>query len=279
MKIEILGSGCTKCNELYAKVKVLTAGAGDFDVVKVTDITVISSYGIMSTPAIAIDGDVKVSGRMPKDEELLELFGIKPSVLMDTTDACGSCSSAGATCGSGGSSSCACGSMPIGTKFKFFLLAIVAVSLMAVIVRSFNGTCGSGTCGFGEKIVCDTRAGEAESSQATKTADLIVYYFHGNMRCVSCNKIENFTANTLQARFTEQLKSGSIDWRVVNTDEPANAHFIQDFEITSKTVVLVSFKDGKQLEYKRLDGVWNHLDDAEVFGNYIAEGVNSMLEK
>ena len=76
MKVEILGTGCAKCEQLYSKILKLTNTDSGFEIVKVSDLAAISRYGVMSTPAIVIDGEVKTSGRMPSDDELRELLGI-----------------------------------------------------------------------------------------------------------------------------------------------------------------------------------------------------------
>ena len=71
MKIEVLGSGCAKCTQLYDNVKKALALAGkDAEVVKVQDIPSIMKYGVMSTPALVIDGQVKFSGKLATPEEI-----------------------------------------------------------------------------------------------------------------------------------------------------------------------------------------------------------------
>ena len=71
MKIEILGMGCPKCKKLYenaqSAVKELNVQA---EIVKVEDIQKITDYGIMSTPAIVIDGEVRSAGRIPTPDEI-----------------------------------------------------------------------------------------------------------------------------------------------------------------------------------------------------------------
>ncbi len=73
MKIEILGTGCPKCkklNELVEEaVNELVVSA---EIIKVTDINKIIDYGVMVTPALVIDGDVKVAGKMPSKQEITE---------------------------------------------------------------------------------------------------------------------------------------------------------------------------------------------------------------
>ena len=75
MKIEVLGSGCKNCNALEAATQQALQQLGiDEAVTKVTDYGQIASYGVMSTPALAIDGDVKTAGRVPTVDEIAYLI-------------------------------------------------------------------------------------------------------------------------------------------------------------------------------------------------------------
>ncbi len=76
MRVEILGTGCAKCNKLYEAAKEAVAAAGlDAEVVKVEDITEIMNRGVMVTPALVVDGEVKVVGRVPKPAEIARMLG------------------------------------------------------------------------------------------------------------------------------------------------------------------------------------------------------------
>ena len=71
MKIEILGTGCPKCKMLEENTKKALAESGKkADVIKVTEIDKIIEYGVMSTPAIVIDGEVKAYGKVSTPEEI-----------------------------------------------------------------------------------------------------------------------------------------------------------------------------------------------------------------
>ncbi|MFY1110593.1 MAG: thioredoxin family protein [Methanosarcinaceae archaeon] len=71
MKIEILGTGCTKCKKTKETVeKVLKETGAEAEVVKVEDFETILNYGVMVTPALVIDGDVKLAGKVPSPEEI-----------------------------------------------------------------------------------------------------------------------------------------------------------------------------------------------------------------
>ncbi len=78
MEVKVLGSGCARCNDLEGRVQEAVAELGlPVEVVKVTDFREIMKYGVMQTPALVIDGQVKVAGRIPNKPELLALLGGK----------------------------------------------------------------------------------------------------------------------------------------------------------------------------------------------------------
>ena len=73
MKSEVLGMGCSNCNRLYQNVLDAVKQSGnDVEVTKVEDIKKIMGYGVMSTPALVIDGVVKTAGKVPKVEQIKE---------------------------------------------------------------------------------------------------------------------------------------------------------------------------------------------------------------
>jgi small redox-active disulfide protein 2 len=73
MKVEILGVGCAKCTKLYDAVTELVKKNGiDAEVVKVEDLKIFGQYGVFMTPALVVNGEVKVAGKVPKDAEILK---------------------------------------------------------------------------------------------------------------------------------------------------------------------------------------------------------------
>ena len=68
--IKILGTGCPKCKKLASVAEEAAKGlGGEYEIVKVTDIKDILGFGVMATPALVVDGTVKVAGRVPSVEE------------------------------------------------------------------------------------------------------------------------------------------------------------------------------------------------------------------
>ena len=75
MKIQILGTGCPKCAQLAANAEEAAKALGlDYELVKVTDLNEIMGFGVMLTPALAVDGAVKLSGKVPSPEDLAKLL-------------------------------------------------------------------------------------------------------------------------------------------------------------------------------------------------------------
>ena len=75
MKIEILGTGCSKCKTLYENTKKALEESGtSAEVVKIEDIPTIMKYGVMSTPALVIDGQVKFSGKVASVAEIMGML-------------------------------------------------------------------------------------------------------------------------------------------------------------------------------------------------------------
>jgi len=75
MKIQILGTGCPKCKKLAENVQIAAKDAGlECEIVKVTDINEIMKFGVMLTPALAVDGQVKVVGKVPSPEEIKKIL-------------------------------------------------------------------------------------------------------------------------------------------------------------------------------------------------------------
>jgi small redox-active disulfide protein 2 len=80
MKIEVLGTGCARCNALEASVKQAADKLGlDYELTHVKEIAKFASYGVMITPALVVDGEVKVSGKVPGEAELTTILTMAAS--------------------------------------------------------------------------------------------------------------------------------------------------------------------------------------------------------
>jgi small redox-active disulfide protein 2 len=74
-KIQVLGTGCPKCKKLAENVEAaLEALGASWDIEKITDINEIMRFGVMITPALAIDGQIKVVGKVPSTDEIKQML-------------------------------------------------------------------------------------------------------------------------------------------------------------------------------------------------------------
>ncbi|QIZ77559.1 nitrophenyl compound nitroreductase subunit ArsF family protein [Ferrimonas lipolytica] len=98
---------------------------------------------------------------------------------------------------------------------------------------------------------------------------LNVYYFHGNARCTTCKKMERYTVNAMQQGYASQLEQGQVNVKITNLEQSQNYHYIQDFELITRAVVLEIEQDGKPIAWRRLDEVWNAVTSEQRFTDYI----------
>jgi hypothetical protein len=109
----------------------------------------------------------------------------------------------------------------------------------------------------------------AETVEATipSTAKTVVYYFRTNFRCATCLKFEAYTKSELESDFTRELKDGTLVFRMVNVEESGNEHFVRDYGLTTKSVVLV--EPGGKKRWKNLDRIWNEVSSEPGYKRYL----------
>ncbi len=120
-------------------------------------------------------------------------------------------------------------------------------------------------------------AGPQSSTPSTGQHKVIAYYFHTNTRCSTCIKIEQYSHEAIEQGFPQELKNGTLEMRVVNYEQPENRHFIQDYKLVSKSLVLVNLVDGKQTKWTNLRLVWQLTGRKDAFLNYVRKEVRTYL--
>lgn len=118
----------------------------------------------------------------------------------------------------------------------------------------------------------------AKKKGATQAPAMVkVQYFHGSYRCYSCNKIESMTREVVEKDFAKDVKGGALSFTSYNVEEKEHRHFIEDYKLSGKSVVVAREKGGKRLAWKNLDQIWMLLRDEAKFKAYIGENVKSAL--
>jgi len=108
---------------------------------------------------------------------------------------------------------------------------------------------------------------------------VIVYYFLTSYRCSSCYKIEQYTKEAIERYFKEELKSGKVVFKPTNIERKENQHFVKDYQLYSKAVVLSMINDGKEVKYRNLTKIWEYLGDKDKFCDYIKSETREFLEE
>jgi len=157
------------------------------------------------------------------------------------------------------------------TGIRVVLLSFVVASVGFLIVGEFRNDPEP------EQPSASEPAKLTNDLSSSETHKIVVYYFYGNVRCASCRKIETFSREAVEGGFPGALKEGSIEWKLVNVDEPANKHFVKDYQLYTKSVVVSETRDGKEVRWKNLDRVWVLVRDKAAFVEYVRGEVASYM--
>jgi hypothetical protein len=116
-----------------------------------------------------------------------------------------------------------------------------------------------------------------EVTESARPDRLIVYYLHGNVRCATCRAIESQTVDAVKTGFADELRDGGIELKTVNVEEPANRHFVDDYKLVTRSVVLSRIADGKEEGWKNLDRVWELVREKDEYRAYIQQETRAFL--
>jgi hypothetical protein len=108
---------------------------------------------------------------------------------------------------------------------------------------------------------------------------VIAFYCHGNFRCATCRNIEKYSGEAIEKYFSKELSTGKLEFKAVNVEEGENRHYIKDYQLFSRSLILVLYKDDKQVKWKNLKEVWTHAGDKEKFFQYVKDEVEGFLKE
>ncbi|MFH1847181.1 MAG: nitrophenyl compound nitroreductase subunit ArsF family protein [Candidatus Omnitrophota bacterium] len=108
---------------------------------------------------------------------------------------------------------------------------------------------------------------------------VIVYYFHGIYRCMTCNAMEAYSKEAVETNFKDELNSGTLEFESINVEDKANEHFVEDYGLYTKSLILSRVVAGEEVESKNLDKIWEYSRNKNRFITYITEELNEFLEE
>jgi hypothetical protein len=143
------------------------------------------------------------------------------------------------------------------------LLLFVAVSIAAIAIKSLRPEAAAPPSPVG----------------AGQTRQLIVYCFHGSIRCPACMGIEAGARKAIDERFAVELDTGRIRWEVVDYERPENQHFVKDFGVGGPTVVLVEMQGGERKRWKNLSETLVMADKQPALVAFLEKEVQGFLDE
>lgn len=117
----------------------------------------------------------------------------------------------------------------------------------------------------------------ADAAPKTSTK-YIVYYFRTTGRCHSCIEMERLTKETIEKNFAKEIKSGLVEFRSVDVETSENGHYIKDYGLYTKSVIISEVKNGKEVRWKNLDQIWRKLGNRTEFSNYINQETRDFMK-
>jgi hypothetical protein len=161
--------------------------------------------------------------------------------------------------------------MTHGLAILFFVLAGIAMGQSPEEQKSQTLPTKPDTA---EKAISDS----ADAVEITESGSkVIAYYFHSTRRCATCKKLEAYAREAIEGGFEDELESGSLVIMAVNTDEDENKHYIDDYKLYTKKLILSKVKDGKEIEWVNLDKIWKLVGNEKKYKAYVAGEVEKFM--
>jgi hypothetical protein len=107
---------------------------------------------------------------------------------------------------------------------------------------------------------------------------VVVYYFHGEIRCLTCLQLEDMTVAVVRDSLSDLLGAGILGLEIVNFQEKGNEHFIADFELEHQAVIVAEYQETVVKRWQNLDKIWELHEDPAKFDRYILARTNEFLD-
>jgi hypothetical protein len=91
--------------------------------------------------------------------------------------------------------------------------------------------------------------------------------------------MEKYSKEAIEENFKDMLSSGKLEFKAVNVEKRGNEHFVQDYQLYSKSLILSLVKDGKEVKSKNLTKIWEYVGNKQRFLDYVSEEVKNFLKE
>jgi hypothetical protein len=153
-------------------------------------------------------------------------------------------------------------------KIKLIITILLLVFVAASLVTVFMKGTGEGP---------ETERAADTAAEAARGTKVVMYYFHGNARCKTCLTIEMYALEAIETGFPKSLREGTLEFLPVNLEIEGNEHFIDDFQLSARTVVIERITDGKRGDYVNLNRVWELVGDRDAYIRYVQDEMEKFM--
>jgi hypothetical protein len=105
-----------------------------------------------------------------------------------------------------------------------------------------------------------------------------VTYYHTTSRCPTCRRLEEYSRETVERGFTGEIAEGTVLFRTINVDKPENKHFLNDYKLYTKSLIVSQTQNGKEVRWKNLPDIWKHVHNRERFEEYVKGEIEAYLK-
>jgi len=158
--------------------------------------------------------------------------------------------------------------MKAASLIRLVLLLFVAISIGAIGVQEFHA----------RYLPLSATAAQPAPPFPRRTR-VVAYFFHANRRCAPCVQYEETAHEAIQEAFPDELQQGIVQWKSINLASAENRHFATEYQLYSRTLVLVKVRDGRQAAYNNLMDGWQLIEDRAALKRYVQSEVRDYLKE
>ena len=111
--------------------------------------------------------------------------------------------------------------------------------------------------------------------QVTTGDKVVVYSMHLTIPCITCKQIEELTGGLVRTEFRNELETGRLELRSADFQE--DEELARRYGVGTSTVVVAKFRDGREVEFRRLDEVWTKVNRPSEFTDYVRRAIRELL--
>jgi len=146
----------------------------------------------------------------------------------------------------------------------------VLVSLVALAMQS-RGTSGAAAPAASASVTAGT-------TKPIPAHRVVVTYFHGDVRCPTCKKLEAFSREAIEQGFAKEIAAGTVVFQAINVDRAENKHFVTDYKLVTKSLIVADERDEKPGRWVNLEKIWDLVGNHDSYMTYVRGAVRDLLD-